>query len=102
MFVKCTGVKNPFTNICILPLPLQVRLDATARSIVTEACSKLHLNAAMYDLCEVKSSGEKVVLRGDDISVHSEMSVNGRLFIVPRTHSEKTLVRGGRGRGKGY
>lgn len=98
MFVN-TGVKNPFTNICILPLPLQVRLDATARSIVTEACSKLHLNTAVYDLCEVKSSGEKVVLRGDDISVHSEMSVNGRLFIVPRTHSEKTLVRG---RGKRY
>ena len=59
----------------------------------------------MYDLCEVKSSGEKVVLRGDDISVHSEMSVNGRLYIVPRTHSEKTLVsgwgEGGKGRGRG-
>ena len=71
----------------------------TARSIVTEACKKLSLPAPLYQLCEVKSSGEKVVFQGDDISVHSEISVNGRLYIVPRSHTEKTLVgvRGGEG-----
>ena len=36
---------------------LQVRLDATARSIVVEACEKLHLSPDKYELCEVKSSG---------------------------------------------
>lgn len=36
---------------------LQVRLDATARAIVIEACEKLHLPSDKYELCEVKSSG---------------------------------------------
>lgn len=70
---------------------LQVRLDMTARDIVNEACGKLELDAAHYDLCEVKSSGEKVVLKDSDISVHSEMSVNGRLYVVPKDHSSRTL-----------
>ena len=76
-----------------ISLSFQVRLDMTARDIVNEACGKLELDAAHYDLCEVKSSGEKVVLKDSDISVHSEMSVNGRLYVVPKDHSSRTLVR---------
>lgn len=70
---------------------LQVRLDATARAIVIEACEKLHLPSDKYELCEVKSSGEKVVLKETDVSVYSEMSVNGRLFAIPRNHPDKIL-----------
>ena len=86
-------------NSLLLSPILQVRLDVTARSIVTEACNKLNLPAPLYKLCEVKSSGEKVVFQGDDISVHSEISVNGRLYVVPRSHTEKTLVSVGGGEG---
>ena len=64
----------------------------TARDIINEACGKLELDATRYDLCEVKSSGEKVLLKDSDISVHSEMSVNGRLYVVPKDHSSRTLV----------
>ena len=60
---------------------------------MNEACGKLELDPTHYDLCEVQSSGEKVLLKDSDISVHSEMSVNGRLYIVPKGHSARTLVR---------
>ena len=73
-------------------LPLQVRIDSTARAIVNEACTKLDLDPKTFDLCEVKSSGEKNQLDDNDISVYSEISVNGRLYIVPKSHAEKTLV----------
>lgn len=70
----------------------QVRIDSTARTIVNEACTKLDLDPKTFDLCEVKSSGEKNPLDNNDISVYSAISVNGRLYIVPKSHSEKTLV----------
>ena len=35
-----------------------------------------------------------MVFKEDDISIHSELSVNGRLFILPRTHSQRTVVSG--------
>ena len=71
---------------------LQLRLDTSARNIIKEACQKLKLREAEFDLCEVKSSGEVVKLNDKDVSVHSGMSVNGRLYIVPKKNSEKTLV----------
>lgn len=71
---------------------LQVRVDSTAKAIINEACSKLDLDPSNFNLCEVKSSGEKNLLDDNDISVHSEMSVNGRLYIVSKTYSEKTVV----------
>ena len=71
---------------------LQVRVDSTARALVNEACAKLKLDAVNFVLCEVKSSGERNPLDDNDISVHSEMSVNGRLYIVAKTYSEKTVV----------
>lgn len=71
---------------------LQVRIDSTARTVVNEACAKLDLDPETFDLCEVKSSGEKSRLNDNDVSVYSAMSVNGRLYIVPKSHAEKTLV----------
>ena len=74
---------------------LQLRLDSTARDIVKEACQKLGgLRWLEFELCEVKSSGEVVKMNDKDVSVHSGMSVNGRLYIVPKKNTEKTLVSG--------
>ena len=70
----------------------QVRLDITAGAIRDEACSKLKLPKFKYQLCEVTSSGQKKVMKEEDISVMSELSVNGRLFILPRNHSQRTVV----------
>ena len=76
--------------MCVNP---QVRLDATARNIVEEVCQKLKLQpSGDYELCEVKSSGEKVRLNDKDISIWSEMSVNGRLFALPKKNSEQAVV----------
>ena len=72
---------------------LQVSLDATARSIVCDACQKLGLKEFLFNLCEVKSSGEAVKIVNEDVSVHSSLSVNGRLFVVPKKDSPKHLVR---------
>lgn len=72
---------------------LQLRLDSTAKTIVSEACQKLNFKKpSEYVLCEVRSSGEKVQVKDSDISVHSTMSVNGRLYIVPKNHPERVLV----------
>lgn len=78
------------TSLSLCP---QVRLDATARSITEEACQKLELKSSgNYELCEVKSSGEKVRFNDKDISIWSEISVNGRLFVLPKKHSEQVVV----------
>ena len=69
-----------------------MRLDTKAGTIRDEACSKLNLPKFKYQLCEVTSSGQKKVLKEDDISVMSETSVNGRLFILPRSHTQRTVV----------
>lgn len=72
--------------------PHQIRLDTKASSIRDQACSKLNLPKFKYQLCEVKSSGEKKIFDENDISVTSELSVNGRLFILARNHSQRTVV----------
>jgi Rap guanine nucleotide exchange factor 4 len=37
-------------------------------------------------LCEVRSNGERVMLRENDVSVMTGLSLNGRLFLVPIEH----------------
>ena len=69
-----------------------MRLDTKAGAIRDEACSKLNLPKFRYQLYEVTSSGQKKVVREDSVSVVSDLSVNGRLFILPRNHSQKTVV----------
>ena len=58
-----------------------------------EACQKLNLKEFQYNLCEVKSSGEAVKIVDEDVSVHSSLSVNGRLFVVAKKDFPKNLVR---------
>ena len=88
------GISPPSSLPPSLPPSLpQGRLDMKAKAIRDEACSKLQLPQFKYQLCEVKSSGEKVVFKENDISIASKLSINGRLFILPRTHSQRTVVR---------
>ncbi len=53
---------------------------------------KLSCEERSHDLCEVKSSGEVLKLNDKDVSVSSGMSVNGRLYIIPKKYSERTVV----------
>lgn len=70
---------------------LHMKLSVTAADILKEACSKLELDPTDYELCEVKSSGEKVVFKETDISISTEMSVNGRLYVLIKD-TDKTIV----------
>ena len=80
-------------SLSLIPPSLsQVRHDAKASAIRDEACKKLNLPKFKYQLCEVKSSGQKVIFKNDDISIKSSLTVNGRLFIFPQTHSQTTVV----------
>lgn len=56
-----------------------------------EACAKLELDPTGYELCEVKSSGEKIAFKETDLSIATEMSVNGRLYVLTRD-SDKNIV----------
>jgi hypothetical protein len=71
---------------------LLIKLDSTAKEIVKEACQKLDLREFKYELGEVKSTGMMVKINPQDVSVHSGMSVNGRLYVMPKKYSEKTVV----------
>jgi hypothetical protein len=69
---------------------LHVKLSASAKDIKDEACTKLELNPDGYQLCEVMSSGEKKVFKESDISIATEMTVNGRLYVLT-LDAEKTI-----------
>ena len=56
-----------------------------------EACVKLELETTGYELCEIKSSGEKIIFKETDLSIATEMSVNGRLYVLPKD-ADKTIV----------
>ena len=58
-------------------------IDATAAAIKVAAAEKLSLNKDVNDLilAEVKSTGERVLFKDDDISIQTSLSVNGRLFV---------------------
>ena len=87
----CRLMVNKLTNTHSLS-HWQVRLDTKAGSIRDEACSKLNLPKFKYQLCEVTSSGQKKVFKEDTVSVTSDLSVNGRLFVLSRNHSQRTVV----------
>ena len=71
---------------------LHIRLDTKAKDILKEACTKLSLNIDEHELCEGKSSGEKFIFKGEDLSISTEMTINGRLYVVP-IDGQKTIVR---------
>ena len=70
---------------------LHVKLSSTTRDILNEACSKLELDVSSHELCEIKSTGEKIIFKETDLSIATEMSVNGRLYTLPKD-SEASIV----------
>lgn len=68
---------------CTLRLPV----DTTAETIKYVAADKLKLRANEdLLLVEVKSNGERVVFRDDDISIPTALTLNGRIFVSPKDH----------------
>ena len=64
---------------------VRLLLGATVREIVASASDKLGLGNDPV-LCEVTSSGERIVFTETDSCIMPALSVNGRLFIAPREH----------------
>lgn len=73
---------------CTLRLPV----DSTAETIKLVAADKLKIREDELLLVEVKSNGERMVFRDDDISIPTALSINGRIFVSPKDHLD-ALVR---------
>ncbi|KAF7282257.1 hypothetical protein GWI33_003053 [Rhynchophorus ferrugineus] len=67
---------------CTLRLPV----DTTAETIKIVAADKLKIREDELLLVEVKSNGERVVLKDNDISIPTALSINGRIFVSPKDH----------------
>lgn len=74
---------------CTLRLPF----SASAETIKLCAADKLKLrqNDDLL-LVEVKSTGERVVFKDEDIGIPTALSLNGRIFVSPKDHLD-ALVR---------
>ncbi|XP_025095168.1 rap guanine nucleotide exchange factor 4-like isoform X2 [Pomacea canaliculata] len=64
---------------------LRLPMDSTVKEIIIAARDKLCLGDDPV-LCEVKSTGERIVFRDEDICITTSLSLNGRLFITPPEH----------------
>ncbi|CAF0894833.1 unnamed protein product [Didymodactylos carnosus] len=68
---------------------LKMTVDTLASKIVRLAADKLGLRSDLPDdlkLCEVKSTGERIVFKESDLSISHGLSLNGRLFLAPSDH----------------
>lgn len=62
-------------------------LNSTAEAIKLSAADRLKLrNFDDLALAEVKSSGERIIIKDQDVNVPTALSLNGRLFVSPRDH----------------
>ena len=68
---------------------LSLQMEDTARVILNKACKHFKLDPSRHDLCELDSAGVKVVMKLQTASVHTKMSVNGRLFVFSASASIK-------------
>lgn len=50
------------------------------------AADKLKIREEELILVEVKSNGERVVFKDNDISIPTALSINGRIFVSPKEH----------------
>lgn len=62
---------------------LSIHMEDTARVILNKVSQNFKLDPSHHDLCELDSAGVKVVMKLQTASVHTKMSVNGRLFVLP-------------------
>ncbi|XP_021696055.1 rap guanine nucleotide exchange factor 4 isoform X3 [Aedes aegypti] len=69
---------------CTLRFPMA----ATAEVIKACAADKLQLARMPEDLLlvEVKSNGERMVYKDNDVSIPTALSLNGRIFVSPKDH----------------
>ena len=51
-------------------------------------CNKLHAHIVLIFVCPT----EKVVFKGEEVSVSTKLTVNGKLFVLPK-NSPKKMVR---------
>ncbi|KAJ4445394.1 hypothetical protein ANN_07199 [Periplaneta americana] len=65
---------------------LRFHVNTTAETIKLCAADKLKLRHDDLVLVEVKSSGERVVFRDNDVSIPTGLSLNGRIFVSPKDH----------------
>lgn len=66
---------------------LRLSVDTPAESIKLIAADKLKMRANDdLWLVEVKSNGERVVFKDEDISIPTALSINGRIFVSPKDH----------------
>ncbi len=65
-------------------------MDASANKTITAAIEKAGLKnefrKTRFVLCEVKSNGEKIIYKDNDVSITTSISINGRLFLTPFEH----------------
>lgn len=74
---------------CTLRLPV----DSTAETIKFCSADKLKLrpNDELL-LVEVKSNGERVTFKDNDISIPTALSINGRIFVSPKDHLDALVI----------
>ncbi|CAF0983431.1 unnamed protein product [Rotaria sordida] len=68
---------------------MKMRVDTPAAKIIRVAADKLGLRSDQPDdlkLCEVKSTGERILYKETDLSISYGLSLNGRLFLAPSDH----------------
>ncbi|KAK6165706.1 hypothetical protein SNE40_022584 [Patella caerulea] len=64
---------------------LKFTMDTTVTEIIYQAKDKLSLGDDLI-ICEVKSNGDRIVFKENNLCVTTGLSLNGRLFITPREH----------------
>ncbi|CAL8324433.1 unnamed protein product [Arctogadus glacialis] len=62
---------------------IRVAVAATGREVISAVADKLGTNDELL-LVQLSSSGEKLILKPNDVSVFSTVGINGRLFSCPR------------------
>ncbi|KAJ8025008.1 Rap guanine nucleotide exchange factor 4 [Holothuria leucospilota] len=65
---------------------LRTSVTTSVKQIINSVSEKMCLGGHDLVLCEVKSCGERVTFRSDDICITSRLSCNGQIFISPREH----------------
>lgn len=67
---------------CTLRLPV----DTTAETIKIVAADKLKMRDDELLLVEVRSNGERVPFKDNDISIPTALSINSRIMVSPKDH----------------
>ncbi|KAK2174388.1 hypothetical protein NP493_802g00000 [Ridgeia piscesae] len=78
--IRVHGADHVYTTV-------KLPMDCTVHQVISHVKRKLSLGND-HILCEVKSTGERVVFKENDLCITPGLSINGRLFIVMVDHQE--------------